>query len=75
MLRRFSSMEDLTDLKKASKVRDEEIKQGRLFPYEERILMEHEKDKEEKPAPGMLAFSCYRNCFVLLCFLEWSGQV
>lgn len=53
LMRRHASTEDLTELKVEAKIRDEDIKEGRIFPYEERLLLEHEKEKEEKP-PSML---------------------
>lgn len=51
LFRRYSSVEDLTELKIANQSWDEDIKEGRMYPYEERILMEQEKDKVETP-PG-----------------------
>ncbi|XP_060594169.1 uncharacterized protein LOC132748578 isoform X2 [Ruditapes philippinarum] len=56
MLRRHKSMEDLTDLVKATRERDEEIKAGTLFPYEDRIVLESEKDVKT-PVPEELESS------------------
>ncbi|WAR00024.1 TTC6-like protein [Mya arenaria] len=56
LLRKHGSHEDLTTLVKASRTRDEDIKAGRLFPYEERILTDSEREREElnlKQAAGM----------------------
>ena len=50
MLRRHKSMEDLTELVKATRERDEEIRAGRLFPYEDRIVLVSEKDEK---TPGV----------------------
>ncbi|XP_052281417.1 uncharacterized protein LOC127878913 isoform X2 [Dreissena polymorpha] len=48
LLRRYKSTEDLTELKRASNQREEEIQAGRLYPYEERIIILTEKEKAEQ---------------------------
>jgi hypothetical protein len=41
-------MEDLTDYAKAAKQREEDIKDGKIFPYEKRKLTKEEQEKLEK---------------------------
>ncbi|KAL4230368.1 cytochrome c oxidase subunit 1 [Mactra antiquata] len=46
LLRRYKSTEDLTEFVIQSRQREKDIEEGKLFPYEERLLTE--KEKEEK---------------------------
>lgn len=70
LVRKHSSMEDLTDYRKASEEWDSDIKEGKLFPYEDRILMEHEKDEDEKP-PGENTFlAFFMHCLVMPCMFN-----
>lgn len=40
-----TSMEDLTDFVKAAKQREDDIKDGKIYPYEKRKLLKEEQDK------------------------------
>ncbi|XP_078324094.1 uncharacterized protein LOC111124594 isoform X6 [Crassostrea virginica] len=46
-----SSVEDLTDFVKAAKQREDDIKDGKIFPYEKRKLLKEEQEKLEQAAP------------------------
>lgn len=41
-------MEDLTDFVKAAKQREDDIKDGKIFPYEKRKLLKEEQEKLEQ---------------------------
>ncbi|XP_056011741.1 uncharacterized protein LOC125682590 isoform X3 [Ostrea edulis] len=49
-----TSMEDLTDYVKAAKQREDDIKDGKIFPYEKRKLTKEEQEKLEKVNPPPL---------------------
>lgn len=38
-------MEDLTEFVKAAKQREDDIKDGKIYPYEKRKLLKEEQDK------------------------------
>lgn len=40
-----TSMEDLTEFVKAAKQREDDIKDGKIYPYEKRKLLKEEQDK------------------------------
>ncbi|XP_061164225.1 uncharacterized protein LOC133173256 [Saccostrea echinata] len=49
-----TSMEDLSEYAKAAKQREDDIKDGKIFPYETRKLLKEEIEKLEKAAPPPL---------------------
>ncbi|XP_052720831.1 uncharacterized protein LOC128192291 isoform X6 [Crassostrea angulata] len=46
-----TSMEDLTEFVKAAKQREDDIKDGKIYPYEKRKLLKEEQDKLDQAAP------------------------